>query len=92
VLKEMVNKQQRCEICGEDVYPLPYICKYCGKTFCVEHRLPEKHNCERLAEAIEKTKNSKILDLTSEIIEFEKAQKERSKGLLKKLGKKIRFK
>lgn len=24
---------------------LPYKCKYCGGTFCSEHRLPENHNC-----------------------------------------------
>lgn len=41
---------ENCQICGKYVYPLPYICKYCGGVFCVEHRLPEKHNCKRLGE------------------------------------------
>jgi hypothetical protein len=81
-----------CQICGKYVYPLPYICKYCGGVFCVEHRLPEKHNCEKLAEAIEKSKTIKIEDLVEEIVEFEKAQKERSKGLLKRFSEKIKFK
>ena len=24
---------------------LPFKCPYCGKYFCIEHRLPENHNC-----------------------------------------------
>ncbi|RLI75320.1 rhomboid family intramembrane serine protease [Archaeoglobales archaeon] len=34
----------KCDICGKKEY-LPFKCKYCGGTFCIEHRLPEKHNC-----------------------------------------------
>jgi len=34
----------KCDICGKKEY-LPFVCKYCGGTFCSEHRLPEKHNC-----------------------------------------------
>lgn len=34
-----------CDVCGKEE-PLPFRCKYCGGTFCVEHRLPEEHNCE----------------------------------------------
>jgi membrane associated rhomboid family serine protease len=34
----------KCDICGKEEY-LPFKCKYCGGTFCAEHRLPEKHNC-----------------------------------------------
>lgn len=34
----------KCDVCGREEY-LPYKCKYCGGTFCAEHRLPEKHNC-----------------------------------------------
>jgi len=26
--------------------PLPFKCPFCGKYFCVEHRLPELHKCE----------------------------------------------
>ena len=39
----------KCQVCGKEL-DLPYVCKYCGKTFCVEHRLPEKHNCVGLTE------------------------------------------
>jgi len=34
----------KCEYCGKEVL-LPFKCPYCGKNFCVEHRLPEKHDC-----------------------------------------------
>jgi len=34
---------------------MPYRCKYCGLTFCEEHRLPEKHNCIKLPERNWKT-------------------------------------
>jgi len=34
----------KCERCGVDV-DLPFKCSYCGRLFCVEHRLPEGHEC-----------------------------------------------
>jgi len=34
-----------CDNCGSPI-GLPIICTYCGKTFCIECRLPETHNCE----------------------------------------------
>lgn len=40
----------KCDYCGKEVY-LPFICKYCGGKFCVEHRLPENHNCPGLKKA-----------------------------------------
>ncbi|MCD4843029.1 MAG: rhomboid family intramembrane serine protease [Methanosarcinales archaeon] len=36
-----------CEICGKKEI-LPYKCKFCGSTFCSEHRLPEHHYCPGL--------------------------------------------
>jgi uncharacterized protein YkwD len=33
-----------CDQCGMEV-ALPFICAYCGGNYCVEHRLPENHNC-----------------------------------------------
>ncbi|HDJ96835.1 MAG TPA: hypothetical protein ENG54_00025 [Thermofilum sp.] len=41
----------RCEYCGKET-SLPYRCKYCGGVFCVEHILPEKHNCPGLKKAL----------------------------------------
>lgn len=36
-----------CWICGKQDSTL-FRCRFCGKTFCVEHRLPERHACEGL--------------------------------------------
>jgi len=38
-----------CPVCGEDEL-MPFVCHYCGGSFCIDHRLPEKHNCPGLAE------------------------------------------
>ena len=37
----------KCYYCGKEV-AFPYRCKYCNHLFCVEHHLPEKHNCSGL--------------------------------------------
>jgi len=37
----------KCYFCGKEV-ALPYKCKFCGHYFCVEHHLPENHNCQAL--------------------------------------------
>ncbi len=36
-----------CEFCSVDE-SLPFTCTYCGKSFCVDHRLPEAHGCSEL--------------------------------------------
>lgn len=33
-----------CWICGKQE-AMPYKCRYCGKTYCADHRLPEQHGC-----------------------------------------------
>lgn len=40
----MVN----CSYCKRLIDGLPYKCKYCGGVYCVEHHLPENHECEGL--------------------------------------------
>lgn len=35
----------KCNFCGIDAGLLPFICKFCGMTFCKKHRLPENHEC-----------------------------------------------
>jgi len=37
----------KCEQCGKEIQ-LPFVCTYCKKTFCEEHRLPEQHQCSSL--------------------------------------------
>ena len=38
---------KRCHSCGKQII-LPYICKFCGLTYCSNHRLPEQHDCKSL--------------------------------------------
>ncbi|HEX9862819.1 MAG TPA: AN1-type zinc finger domain-containing protein [Candidatus Bathyarchaeia archaeon] len=40
----------RCQKCGEETF-LPFQCIYCGGQFCAAHRLPENHDCQKLAVA-----------------------------------------
>ena len=40
-----VHLNNECWICGKKE-AIPYKCRYCGKTFCADHRLPEQHACE----------------------------------------------
>jgi len=40
----------KCQYCGAEE-PLPFKCPFCGGYFCVEHRLPENHECPELWKA-----------------------------------------
>jgi len=37
-----------CDQCGREIDNLPYTCTGCEEQFCVEHRLPEAHDCVAL--------------------------------------------
>ena len=41
------NLEKKCWICGREDH-LPFKCRFCGKVFCSQHRLPEQHACEGL--------------------------------------------
>ncbi|MBS7655673.1 hypothetical protein KEJ50_04135 [Candidatus Bathyarchaeota archaeon] len=47
---------KKCEACGVSV-TLPFICNYCGKPYCMLHRLPEAHSCPGLSSAKASIKN-----------------------------------
>ncbi|TMI67486.1 hypothetical protein E6H16_03450 [Candidatus Bathyarchaeota archaeon] len=40
----------RCRVCGAEEF-IPYVCRYCGGTHCVLHRLPENHECPNIQQA-----------------------------------------
>jgi hypothetical protein len=44
-IKEKEFNENVCNYCGKEFDILPFICKFCGGKFCVEHRVPETHNC-----------------------------------------------
>ena len=37
----------KCQVCGKEEL-FPFLCSYCKGYFCVDHRLPEKHECSNL--------------------------------------------
>ena len=37
-----------CDYCNDRIDGLPWRCKFCGRHFCSNHRLPESHDCEGL--------------------------------------------
>ncbi len=48
---------KQCDYCGfKD--PMPFTCKFCGNSYCYNHRLPESHNCTGLALFKERVQSS----------------------------------
>jgi len=43
-----------CSKCNKKA--MTFTCRYCGKKFCAQHRLPENHDCEGLEEKVEEEK------------------------------------
>ncbi|MFB6203842.1 MAG: rhomboid family intramembrane serine protease [Candidatus Nanohaloarchaea archaeon] len=43
-----------CSECGRK--SMSFECRYCGKKYCSEHRLPENHDCDSMEEELEKEK------------------------------------
>jgi uncharacterized protein YkwD len=64
--------ETKCFSCGRDLVALPFVCKFCGHSFCVKHHLPENHNCEGL----KKWKRSK-LEKAKKSIGFEGFEKQK---------------
>jgi len=57
----------KCEYCGEILEYIPYKCKNCGLYYCMNHRLPENHDCSYELNPIindqsHTTKNERVYD------------------------------
>ncbi len=50
----------QCTVCGKQIY-LPYKCRFCGDSFCEEHRLPENHWCVGLEKYKKDLREGKII-------------------------------
>lgn len=49
IFKKLISMTKECYYCGfRD--PMPFTCKFCGNSYCYDHRLPETHNCPGLME------------------------------------------
>ena len=46
--RETESPRNKCSLCSKEVF-MPFVCSYCLERFCPEHRLPENHNCPRIA-------------------------------------------
>ncbi len=59
---------KQCDYCGFSD-PLPFTCKFCGRTYCYNHRLPESHDCPGLASYKERVRDSgKLYQYEPELI------------------------
>jgi hypothetical protein len=80
-----------CEFCGVEMGYLPFKCKYCGSSFCDQHRLPENHNCsfelkhKSLAPATSREKRSLYQDVSEREPVSEEYLERESKELKKYL-------
>jgi predicted nucleic acid binding AN1-type Zn finger protein len=50
-----MSQNSDCRVCDESL-PRPHECNYCGHTHCMEHRLPENHECPGLDDVSESQK------------------------------------
>ncbi len=41
----MITMECAYELCNKELAGFPYTCAYCNLKFCIDHRLPEMHNC-----------------------------------------------
>ena len=64
---------EKCDRCGKEIKSLPFNCKFCGKTFCGDHHLPENHGCVKLYKL--KERNIKRLAEGKEALDFRAAKK-----------------
>lgn len=51
----------RCVYCKKNITIMNFPCNYCKNNYCVRHRTPEDHNCEKDYKSIAIEKNAKIL-------------------------------
>lgn len=43
-----MGANNKCDICGQEEL-MPFKCRYCGGTYCANHRLPERHDCSMIS-------------------------------------------
>ncbi len=76
---------KECNYCGfRD--PLPFTCKFCGGTFCYNHRLPESHDCPGLSMLKERARDSGRYSLHEPAVAVKKPGKNIFDPLIKALS------
>nr|MDO8100457.1 AN1-type zinc finger protein [Candidatus Njordarchaeota archaeon] len=58
----------KCLFCGKEIHLL-FKCQFCEGGFCVEHRLPENHQCKNIwkAKVSPKEKEPSVPPVTSPV-------------------------
>jgi predicted nucleic acid binding AN1-type Zn finger protein len=51
----------RCTCCKKKIGLLNFKCNYCKNDYCVYHRTPEDHKCEKDYKTVSKEKNAEKL-------------------------------
>jgi len=63
---------KECSYCGFKE-PLPFTCRFCGSSFCYNHRLPESHNCPGLLAYKERIRSSgKLYYYEPDVLEYKR--------------------
>lgn len=75
-----------CWICGKQE-PMPYKCRYCGKTYCADHRLPEQHGCAGFDENAQQGSSGTHGNTHSQNVDAEKLIKDILKNTAKHAAK-----
>ncbi len=53
------HAERVCSVCAQPLDTvMPYDCSHCERTFCQDHRLPEKHDCSGLGDPKDRLKQS----------------------------------
>jgi hypothetical protein len=74
----------QCLFCNTTLEGFPFSCKFCGKVFCSDHRLPENHNCskKKLENSLTKEKNNSWKPRARIIHQTEDSKKEISGNVI----------
>jgi len=73
-----------CTICGKKEL-MPFKCKFCGNTYCSEHRLPENHGCSGLEIYKEESKTKPDKWIYEPFQERTKVKKPRKESIIEKI-------
>src|SRR6185312_7576321 len=47
IINDTAQKRMKCYWCGVNEN-IPFVCNYCGESFCNTHRIPMNHSCANL--------------------------------------------
>ncbi len=57
-----IKDRKKCKCCDKKITTLNFKCVYCNDLFCVNHRLPEDHECNIDYKHISKINNKNNIE------------------------------